>query len=134
MRPVEPIVTQFPTLVVNNATSGEEAQWQIRPVGPGSVCYHLVRYRQSDPWNTGTDAEVAAVYHHAGPHLSHPLDHGEGVLLVPENQDPNADVLVVAMVVVLLWYIREIDVPAPAKASSLSKLLGSLRISKDGTS
>lgn len=104
-------------------------QWSIRPVGPGSVCYHLVRYR-SDAWGVGTDSEIAAVYHHAGPHLALPVDHSEGVLLVPAAPDPHDDVLAIAIVIVLLWHIRESDIPAPAKSSSLSKMLGNLRIGK----
>ncbi|KAK6857908.1 hypothetical protein PG995_005607 [Apiospora arundinis] len=129
-RSVNANVPQFPTLVVDDATSREGgAQYQIRPVGPGSVFYQLVRYRP-DPWGVGTDSEIAAVYHHAGPHLTHPVDHSEGVLLVPGTCNPPADVLAVAMVIVLLWYIRELDAPPTAKGSSLSKMLGNLRIGK----
>lgn len=130
MKSADAKAPQYPTLTVETTTGHDVARWYVQPTGPGSVCYHLVRHK-SDARNVGTDSETAAIYQHAGPHLTLPVDHSEGILLVPGASDPHDEVLVVAIVIVLLWYVRGLEIPAPAKTSLLSKMFGSLRIGKE---
>ncbi|KAK8137165.1 hypothetical protein PG984_005105 [Apiospora sp. TS-2023a] len=126
---VGPKDPQYPTMSVETTTGQDVTKWKVWPVGPGSACYHLVRC-SSDASRVGADSEIAAIYQHAGPHLTLPVDHSEGIMLVPEVRDPQDEILLVAIVVALLWYVRELNVSAPARTSSLSKMLGHLRIGK----
>lgn len=112
---------QYPAL---NMTSDNHPgmQWQLRPQDLGSLCYHLT---ERDKSNHGEETEphIMAVYHHTGGHPHHPVDHSEGVLLLPHSRDSQREMVAVGLVFLLLWHIRDLEC---SKENILSRLLGRL--------
>ncbi|KXH53275.1 hypothetical protein CSAL01_01923 [Colletotrichum salicis] len=102
-------------------------QWQLRPQDPGSLCYYLTENDQSNA-DGGTEPPVFAVYHYAGGHPHHPVDHSEGVLLLPETRDSRREMVAIALVFLLLWHMRDLD--CPRENTSLSKVLGKFGLRK----
>ncbi|KAK7451457.1 hypothetical protein Landi51_04828 [Colletotrichum acutatum] len=112
---------QYPALAMaSNDHPG--TQWQLRPQDPGSLCYHLTELNQS---NHGEKPEphIMAVYHYAGGHPHHPVDHSEGVLLLPNNRDPQREMAAIGLVFLLLWHMRDLEC---SRENILWKLLGRL--------
>ncbi|KAK1512482.1 uncharacterized protein CCOS01_14722 [Colletotrichum costaricense] len=112
---------QYPAI---NMTSDDHPgmQWQLRPQDVGSLCYHLTELDQRNHGEE-TESHIMAVYHHAGGHPHHPVDHSEGVLLLPHSRDPQREMVAIGLVFLLLWHIRDLEY---SKEKILSKLLARL--------
>ncbi|UQC88721.1 uncharacterized protein CLUP02_14246 [Colletotrichum lupini] len=105
--------TQYPAL---NMTSDDHPgmQWQLRPQDVGSLCYHLTEDNQRNHGEE-TESHIMAVYHHAGGHSHHPVDHSD--------RDPQREMVAIELVFLLLWHIRDLEY---SKENILSKLLARL--------
>lgn len=113
---------QYPALsMASDDRSGMQSQ--LRPQGPGSLCYHLTETSQSK-YGKEAKPRVMAVYHYAGGHPHHPVDHSEGVLLLPDIRNPQREMIVIEL---LLWHIQDLECP---KEKILSKFLVRLGLRK----
>ena len=127
-----PVVTSFPiaptiqgalssrnpyfAFTVPERSGAFQAQWQIHPTEHGVGRYSLVRLNStascsptvenSVPKDGDYDRDILAIYHNIGIGLSLSQGHTEGVLLLPENNDPALEALVVASLLGLLRQIR----------------------------
>ncbi|GJC88946.1 hypothetical protein ColLi_11784 [Colletotrichum liriopes] len=125
-RPLGTDFRQYPALTMkSDAHPG--TQWQVRSEDPGSLCYYLMESSR-DQKSHKESLRVHAIYHYAGGHPHHPVDHSEGVLLLPDYQDSRNEMVSIALVFVLLWHMRELDVQQ--EKASLFKILGKLGIKK----
>ncbi|GKT43518.1 uncharacterized protein ColSpa_03699 [Colletotrichum spaethianum] len=100
-------------------------EWQIRPTELGPLRYTLV--------DTAVNTEngepmIHAIYHHIGIGFGLPNDYSEGVLLLSENLNGEAETLAVATLLGLLRQVRSVNQPPPKsrKKSLVKRVLGKI--------
>ncbi|KAF9871043.1 major facilitator superfamily transporter [Colletotrichum karsti] len=100
-------------------------EWQTRPIEHGSLRYTLVD-SGADP--ATAEPVVHGIYHHAGIAFGLPYDYSEGVLLLSEDLNGEAETLAVATLLGLLQQVRHINQPAPRpkKKSLIKRVLGKI--------
>ncbi|KPM42930.1 hypothetical protein AK830_g3597 [Neonectria ditissima] len=125
-RPSAPGFRQYPALTMESSDE-PGTQWNVRSEDSSSLCYFLTESSVNERGER-TQLRTHAIYHYAGSNTHHPVDHSEGVLLVPDSEDSQNQVISVALVFLLLWHMRELD--TQQQKSSLSKLLRKLSIGK----
>ncbi|KAK1995312.1 hypothetical protein LX36DRAFT_659767 [Colletotrichum falcatum] len=110
------------TLPGGAATAPCNLEWQARPAELGTLRYTLV-----DTAEVADDGEpvVHAIYHHVGIAIGLPADYSEGVLLLSENLNGEAEALAVATLVGLVWQVRSMNQasPRPSKKSLVRRVL-----------
>ncbi|KAJ0160432.1 hypothetical protein CTA2_7973 [Colletotrichum tanaceti] len=113
-------------------------EWQIRPTEHGPLRYTLVdtavkaAVEAAGGGGGGGEPEseplIHAIYHHIGIGFALPRDYSEGVLLLSENLDDEAEALAVATLLGLLQQVRSINQPPPrpSKKSLVQRVLGKI--------
>ncbi|KAJ0282544.1 hypothetical protein COL940_005096 [Colletotrichum noveboracense] len=100
-------------------------EWQTCPKEHGALRYTLV-----DTSVEPTDGKpvVHAIYHHAGIAFALPHDYSEGVLLLSEDLNDEAEALAVTTLLGLLERVRQVNQPAPRprKKSLVKRVLGKI--------
>ncbi|KAF4832866.1 hypothetical protein CGCTS75_v004326 [Colletotrichum tropicale] len=100
-------------------------EWQTCPREHGALRYTLVD-TSVDP--TDGKPVVHAIYHHAGIAFALPHDYSEGVLLLSEDLNDEAEALAVTTLLGLLERVRRVNQPAPRprKKSLVKRVLGKI--------
>ncbi|KAK2042609.1 hypothetical protein LZ31DRAFT_623243 [Colletotrichum somersetense] len=113
------------TLQNGAVTAPSSLEWQIRPKEFGTLRYTLV-----DIAEVAEDGEpvIHAIYHHIGIAFALPRDYSEGVLLLSENLNGEAEALAVATLLGLLRQVRSINQPPPRprKRTFVKRVLGNI--------
>lgn len=118
----------FFSFMIPTPTGPIPVQWQIHPMQHGLERYTLVNLTSgysssSDSASLSTfpssrrpgvddiadESKTLAVYHHVGVALSLAQADSEGVLLLPDNDNPALEALVVTSLLGMLWQIRAMD-------------------------
>ncbi|KAK2055684.1 hypothetical protein LY76DRAFT_595845 [Colletotrichum caudatum] len=111
------------TLRDGAVTAPSNLEWQVRPKELGTLRYTLV-----DTAEVAGDGEpvIHAIYHHVGIAFALPRDHSEGVLLLSENLNGEAEALAVTTLLGLLRQVRSINQPPPRprKRTFVKRVLG----------
>ncbi|TID03907.1 hypothetical protein CH35J_001967 [Colletotrichum higginsianum] len=104
-------------------------EWQIRPTEHGPLRYTLVDTAEEDAAAAEAgEPLIHAIYHHIGVGFALPRDYSEGVLLLSENLDDEAEALAVSTLLGLLRQVRSINQPPPRprKKSFVQRVLGKI--------
>ncbi|OHW99399.1 hypothetical protein CSPAE12_01934 [Colletotrichum incanum] len=98
-------------------------EWQVRPTELGPLRYTLVDTAVDDE---NGEPVIHAIYHHVGIGFCLPNDYSEGVVLLSENLNGEAETLAVATLLGLLRQVRTINQPPPRsrKKSLVKRVLG----------
>ncbi|KDN66583.1 hypothetical protein CSUB01_10142 [Colletotrichum sublineola] len=113
------------TLQDGAVTVPSNLEWQARPTELGTLRYTLV-----DTAEAAEDGEpfIHAIYHHMGIAFDLPSDYSEGVLLLSENLNGEAETLAVTTLLGLLRQVRSINQPPPRPKtkSFVKRVLGKI--------
>ncbi|KAK1980092.1 hypothetical protein LZ30DRAFT_724259 [Colletotrichum cereale] len=112
------------TLHDGAVTVPSNLEWRVRPTELGTLRYTLV-----DTAEVAENGEpvIHAIYHHVGIAFGLPSDYSEGVLLLSENLNGEAETLAVATLLGLLRQVRSINQPTkPRKKSFVKRVLGKI--------
>ncbi|TQN63958.1 hypothetical protein CSHISOI_11462 [Colletotrichum shisoi] len=103
-------------------------EWQTRPTEHGPLRYTLVDTAEGDAAAEAGEPLIHAIYHHIGVGFALPRDYSEGVLLLSENLDDEAEALAVATLLGLLRQVRSINQPPPRPRKKLfvQRVLGKI--------
>ncbi|KAM4066629.1 hypothetical protein HRG_000708 [Hirsutella rhossiliensis] len=123
--------TRHPLFTLKPHGGARRLQWQIDPRQDGPLRYTLVETRgEEEPCSE--PKTIRAIYHHIRQGASLSMRSSEGVVLVPEDDGDETELLVVASLLGLLWRVRGLEVRPPpvdqaphgGKPTFLQRLLG----------
>ncbi|OHF04111.1 hypothetical protein CORC01_00450 [Colletotrichum orchidophilum] len=100
-------------------------EWKVRPTEHGPLRYTLV---DTDAELGSEEPAIHAIYHHVGIGFALPSDYSEGILLLSEDLNEEAEALAVATLLGLLRQTRSINQPPPRprKKSLVKRMLGKI--------
>ncbi|KAK7440881.1 hypothetical protein Landi51_10405 [Colletotrichum acutatum] len=100
-------------------------EWQARPTEDGPLRYTLV---DTESELSGGEPAIHAIYHHVGIGFALPNDYSEGVLLLSEDLNGEAEALAIATLLGVLRQTRSINQPPPRprKKSLVKRVLGKI--------
>ncbi|KAK1688931.1 hypothetical protein BDP55DRAFT_547197 [Colletotrichum godetiae] len=100
-------------------------EWRARPTEDGPLRYTLV---DTDAELSGGEPAVHAIYHHVGIGFALPNDYSEGILLLSEDLNGEAEALAISTLLGVLRQTRSINQPSPRprKKSLVKRVLGKI--------
>ncbi|KXH51514.1 hypothetical protein CNYM01_07666 [Colletotrichum nymphaeae SA-01] len=100
-------------------------EWQARPTEDGPLRYTLV---DTEAELSGGEPAIHAIYHHVGIGFALPNDYSEGILLLSEDLNGEAEALATATLLGVLRQTRSINQPPPRprKKSLVKRVLGKI--------
>ncbi|KAK1702040.1 hypothetical protein BDP67DRAFT_550639 [Colletotrichum lupini] len=100
-------------------------EWQARPTEDGPLRYTLV---DTEAELSGGEPAIHAIYHHVGIGFALPNDYSEGILLLSEDLNGEAEALAIATLLGVLRQTRSINQPPPRprKKSLVKRVLGKI--------
>ncbi|KAF4774697.1 hypothetical protein HER10_EVM0002549 [Colletotrichum scovillei] len=100
-------------------------EWQARPTEDGPLRYTLV---DTEAESSGGEPAIHAIYHHVGIGFALPNDYSEGILLLSEDLNGEAEALAIATLLGVLRQTRSINQPPPRprKKSLVKRVLGKI--------
>ncbi|KAK1541106.1 hypothetical protein CPAR01_07095 [Colletotrichum paranaense] len=100
-------------------------EWQARPTEDGPLRYTLV---DTEAELSGGEPAIHAIYHHVGIGFALPNDYSEGILLLSEDLNGEAEALAIATLLGVLRQTRSINqpLPRPRKKSLVKRVLGKI--------
>ncbi|KXH45645.1 hypothetical protein CSIM01_09714 [Colletotrichum simmondsii] len=99
--------------------------WQARPTEDGPLRYTLVDIEAE---LSGGEPAIHAIYHHVGIGFALPNDYSEGILLLSEDLNGEAEALAIGTLLGVLRQTRSINQPPPRprKKSLVKRVLGKI--------